>query len=119
MENKRLGVIEGEFADLVWDKAPIPMTDLLKECEQKFAWKRTTTYTVLKRLSEKGLFENKDGVVDVKMTREDFYAVQSERFVQETFGGSLPSFLAAFTAKKKLSKEVIEEIKRIIEMEEE
>ncbi len=115
MEEYSLGTIEGRFADIIWEKEPISTNELIKICEQEFGWKRTTTYTVLKRLSQKGIFQNNRGTVSSLLSKQDFYARQSEQYVENSFGGSLPGFLAAFTRRKKLSKEEIENLKKIIE----
>ena len=114
-EDYGLGALEKRFADIIWEKAPFPMSELIKICEKEFSWKRTTTYTVLKKLSNRGLFENVNGTVEIRMEKEEFYARQSEEYIRESFGGSLPGFLTAFTSRKKLSKEEIEELKAIIE----
>lgn len=115
MEQYILGNIEGRFADLIWKNEPISTADLIKLCEKKLGWKRTTMYTVLKKLSDRGLFENNNGTVASVISRQEFYARQSEQYVENSFQGSLPSFLAAFTSRKKLSDKEIEELKRIIE----
>lgn len=115
MEEYSLGTIEGRFADIIWEKEPIATNELIKICEQEFGWKRTTTYTVLKRLNQKGIFGNDGGIVTSLISKQDFYARQSEQYVENSFGGSLPGFLAAFTRRKKLSKEDIEDLKKIIE----
>lgn len=114
MTDTKLGIIESKFADLIWDHQPVSTSELIKLCEKEFEWKRTTTYTVLKRLSEKGLFENENGTVKALMSREEFYSLKTETFVNESFGGSLPAFLAAFTSRKKLSGEEVDEIKKLI-----
>lgn len=115
MEQYILGNIEGRFADLIWKNEPISTADLIKLCEKELGWKRTTMYTVLKKLSDRGLFENNNGTVASVISRQEFYARQSEQYVENSFQGSLPSFLAAFTSRKKLSDKEIEELKRIIE----
>lgn len=115
MEEYTLGAIESRFADLIWSLEPVSTNTLLKRCEELFHWKRSTTYTVLKRLSQKGLFQNQDGIVTSLLSRKEFYARQSEQYIEESFGGSLPGFLAAFTSRKKLSRKEIEELKKIIE----
>ena len=89
--------------------------EIVRLAAKEFDWKRTTTYTVLKRLSEKGLFQNDNGTVTSLISRDEFYAGQSEKFVNETFNGSLQMFLAAFTSRKKLTKKEINEIKKMIE----
>lgn len=110
-----LGVVEAKFADLIWDKAPFKMSELLADCEEEFGWKRTTTYTVIKRLEKKGLFKNEGGMVTAIISKDEFYSNQCTEFVEDNFAGSLPSFIAAFTAKKNLSEQEIVEIKKIIE----
>lgn len=115
MENRKLGCVELHFADLIWENAPISSGELVKLCAEKLEWKKSTTYTVLKKLCEQGLFENKDGMVSVLVSRQDYTAAQSEKFVEENFEGSLPAFLAAFTAHKSLSEQEIAELRRMIE----
>ncbi len=110
-----LGEVQARFADIVWANAPIASGKLAKICERELDWKRPTTYTVLRKLCEKGLFENDDGLVKVKITREQFYSERSEQFVAESFSGSLPAFIAAFTARKPLSDAEADEILRMIE----
>lgn len=115
MNEVRLGAIESRFADIVWERAPLTTAELIKLCEAEFGWKRTTTYTVLKRLSERGIFKNDGGTVTVIISKDDFYSMQSERVVNESFGGSLPAFIAAFTSRQNLSEKEIAEIRSIIE----
>lgn len=115
MEEYTLGIVEGKFADIVWEHAPLSTAELVKLCGEDLGWKRTTTYTVLKKLSERGIFENQNGTVVVLVPREDFYAKQSEQYVQRSFGGSLPGFLAAFTSRKKLTEKEVAELQRIID----
>lgn len=114
MDNIQIGVIEARFADIIWKNEPVSSTQLVKECEKTLGWKKSTTFTVLKRLCEKGLFINNNGSVSSLISKEDFYAMQSSRFVEESFSGSLPGFLAAFTANKKLSNEDIAYLKKLI-----
>lgn len=115
MPEYRLGEVEMQFASLIWEREPIPSGELVKLCEKELNWKKSTTYTCLKRLCEKGIFRNENGVVTSVFTKEEFAAKQSEQFVSETFKGSLPSFIAAFCSRKKLSREEIEALKKIIE----
>jgi predicted transcriptional regulator len=114
MQMIELGEVQAKFADIVWAHAPIPSGTLAKICERELNWKRPTTYTVLRKLCEKGLFTNTDGLVQVKITREQFYSSMSEQFVEESFSGSLPAFIAAFTAKKPLTNAEADEIMRMI-----
>lgn len=115
MEERKLGAVELHFAELIWQNAPITSGELVHLCARELEWKKSTTYTVLKKLCRQGLFENRDGVVHVLISREDYSAMQSRRFVEENFAGSLPAFLAAFTARKPLSAAQIEELRRMID----
>jgi len=115
MTEMKLGVVEAKFADIIWSNEPLRPGELVKLAEAELNWKRTTTFTILKRLCEKGIFQNQDRIVTSIISREEFYALQSERFVNDTFEGSLPAFLAAFGTRKKLSEEEVEELKKVIE----
>lgn len=115
MDKYKLGDMETKFADLIWTNAPVPSGELVRLCENEFRWKKSTTYTMLKRLCGRGLFQNSQGVVTPLLSKEDFTAAQSESFVEETFSGSLPQFLAAFTRRKRLSAAEVEEIQRFID----
>ena len=115
MADMRLGPVESRFADLIWNGEPITSTELVRLAERELEWKKSTTYTVLKRLCEKGIFQNEGGVVTSRLSREEFTARQSEQFVEETFSGSLPAFLTAFTRRKKLTEEEIDQLQRLIE----
>ena len=114
MKDLQLGVIETKFAEIIWENEPVNSTQLVRIAEKQLEWKKSTTYTVLKRLCEKGLFENNQGVVQSKIKKGEFYSLQSERFVDETFKGSLPAFFAAFTGRRKLTKTEIDELKRMV-----
>lgn len=114
MKDLRLTEMEGRFAELIWDHEPIPSGNLVKLCESELNWKKSTTYTMLKRLEAKEIFENDNGVVGSLIKKDDFYAEQSNAFVKETFGGSLPKFLAAFTKSRKLSDSEIDDVLRLI-----
>ncbi len=115
MTDARLGAIETRFADLIWENEPISSGELVKICEKELNWKKSTTYTILRRLCERGIFQNNNGTVTSLISKSDFYAMQSERFVEETFEGSLPKFLTAFATRKKLSEKEIEELQRFID----
>ena len=115
MEKYKLGEMETAFAEIIWKNAPVASGELVKICEKELSWKKSTTYTMLKRLCQRGIFENDNGVVKVLISKEEFKAAQSEQFVEETFGGSLPMFLTAFTKRNKLSAKEIEEIKNLID----
>ncbi len=114
-----MGTIETSFAELIWTHEPITSTELVKLCAEKLDWKKSTTYTVLRRLCDKGIFVNRDGAVSSLMSREEYFARRSENFVEETFEGSLPAFLAAFTLRKKLNAEEAAALRRMIDEYEE
>jgi predicted transcriptional regulator len=111
----KLGAMETRFAELMWDNEPISSGELVKLCEKELAWKKSTTYTMLRRLCERGIFQNSGGIVTSLMSRQELNALQSERFVEQTFDGSLPQFLAAFTLRKKLSPKEIDELQKLID----
>ena len=115
MTDFRRGAVETRFADLIWDNEPLSSGELVKLCEQELKWKKSTTYTILRRLCERGIFRNENGTVSSMMSKNEFNAVQSEKFVEETFDGSLPKFLAAFSMQKKLSEKEIEELQKFID----
>jgi len=115
MREYRLTDSETKFADIIWANAPLKSSDLVKLCERELGWKKSTTYTMLKRLEDKGIFNNENGVVVALIEKEDFYAEQSRQYVAEAFEGSLPRFVAAFTRRKKLSAKEIEELRRLID----
>ena len=113
--NLQLGVMESRFAELIWQNAPIPSGELIKICEAEFGWKKSTTYTMLRRLCEKGLFINHNGQVSAQMSQQDFQQAKSQQFVQENFNGSLPRFLVAFGGQKGLSQQEITELEHLID----
>ena len=115
MSEYKLGAIESRFADLIWQNEPLTSTELVKLAERELNWKKSTTYTVLKRLCERGMFQNQNGTVTSLISKQEFYALQSEKFVEDTFSGSLPAFLAAFTTRKKLSEEEIDQLQKLID----
>jgi predicted transcriptional regulator len=115
MSDKTLGAVEARFADIIWQREPISSGELVRLCEQELNWKKSTTYTVLRRLCEREIFQNTDGVVTSLISKKEFYAQKSTSFVEEHFSGSLPAFFAAFTARKKLSAKEIAELELLIE----
>ena len=115
MAEIQLGAVEARFADIIWERGPVTSTELIKLAAAKLTWKRTTTHTVLRRLCDKGLFQNNNGVVTSLLSRQEFYALHSKKYVDETFAGSLPAFLVAFTSEKKLTAEEITEIRKLID----
>lgn len=115
MNELKPGSAEAKFAEIIWENEPLTSAELSRLSEQVLGWQKTTSFTVLKRLCNKGIFQNKKGTVSSLISREDYRSAQSEEFVEKTFHGSLPAFLAAFTSRKKLSPEEIAEIRRMIE----
>ena len=115
MTDLQMGTVESRFADMIWQNEPITASELAKRATDALGWKKTTSYTVLKRLCDKGIFQNEGGVVTSRIARVDYYALQSERFVEEQFEGSLPAFLAAFTSRKGLSEQELEALRRMID----
>lgn len=111
----QLGVIEARYADMIWERVPVTSSELVKLTAETFHWKRTTAHNVLRRLCDKGLFRNDSGTVTAVISREDFYAMQSRKYVEDSFAGSLPAFIAAFTKGKPLTEKEAEEIRRLID----
>ena len=114
MSDFRLAPVQAKFADIIWRHVPIPSPELVKICEKELNWKKPTTYTELRRLCDRGLFKNEKALVTALITRDEFYANHSRQYVTETFGGSLPKFLAAFISGSKLTDKQVQEIERII-----
>ena len=119
MNEMKLGLVEAKFADIIWENEPMTTKQLVQLCEQELNWKRTTTYTVLKKLCDRGIFKTENSEVTVLISKDEFYAIQSEKFVEETFQGSLPAFIAAFSKRKSLSSKEIQEIRKMIDQLEE
>lgn len=119
MREYKLAEGEARFAELIWQKGPIASPELVKLCEKEFQWKKSTTYTVLKKLCDRGIFQNEKAVVTSLISKEEFYGYKSRKFVEESFGGSIPRFLTAFMGGKKLTKEQAAEIRELIDSFEE
>lgn len=119
MSDYQMGAVEARFADIIWENEPISSTELCRKSERVLNWKKSTTYTVLKRLCEKGVFQNNKGTVTSLISRQEFTSAQSEKFVEEAFDGSLPAFLAAFTARKKLTQDEVRALRKMVEEYEE
>lgn len=115
MAKYKLGEMETAFAELIWGNEPVSSSRLVELCGEELNWKKSTTYTVLRRLCQRGIFQNQGGRVTSLLSREEFFARRSEEFVDESFGGSLPKFLAAFTSGKTLTGAEIEELQRFID----
>lgn len=110
-----LGEIQEKFAQIIWENEPVASGELVKIAEGILGWKKSTTYTVLRKLCGKGLFQNVDGIVTSVLSKEEFDAAKSFKFVDDNFAGLLPSFIAAFASKKKLSKKEVDEIQIMID----
>ena len=115
MHDYQMGLAESRFADMIWEQEPTTAAELAKLGAEQLQWKKTTCYTVLKRLCDKGIFRNEGGAVSSVLSRAEFYGKKSEQFVEESFQGSLPSFLAAFSSQKRLSAEDVAQLRRMIE----
>lgn len=111
---KEMTETEERLAKLLWECVPISSAELVRLGEQEMLWKKSTTYTMLKRLERKGVFRNQNGQIQAVISQEDYFAGQSRRFVEDTFEGSLPRFLTAFTRKERLRPEEVEELRQLI-----
>ncbi len=114
-KSMQMGDLERRFADIIWENEPISSSELSKISEELLGWKKTTSFTVLHRLQEKGIFKNVRGIVTSLMSKEEFKAIQSEQFVTDQFEGSLPAFIAAFSSRQSLTEEDVRELKKIID----
>ena len=119
MGDLQMGAVESRFADIIWENEPISSSDLAKKAEALLNWKKTTSFTVLKRLCDKGIFKNERGTVTSLISRGEFFSIQSEQFVEDNFNGSLPAFFAAFTSRNKLTQKEADELRRMISSYEE
>ncbi|MCR4584582.1 MAG: BlaI/MecI/CopY family transcriptional regulator [Lachnospiraceae bacterium] len=115
MSEIELANVQERFADIVWANEPVASGDLVKVCAEELNWKKPTTYTVLRKLCEKGLLQNEDGMVTSLISKEEFYSAKSEQIVEDSYEGSLPAFIAAFTSRRKLSKKEVDEIQKMID----
>ena len=115
METPKIFESEYRFCEILWDNEPVSSSELVRLCNEKLEWKKSTTYTVIKRLTERGVIKSEDAIVTSLYSREEIQAAESAEVVERSFAGSLPSFIAAFTKNKQLSKEEIAEIQAIID----
>jgi len=115
MGEYKLGEVESIFADIIWSNEPLSSGRLAQLAEERLGWKRTTTYTILKRLCDREIFRNQGGTVISMVSRDEFYAMQSEKFVQDHFSGSVPAFLAAFGSRRKLDQDQLDQLQKIID----
>ncbi|MFS0725778.1 BlaI/MecI/CopY family transcriptional regulator [Paenibacillus sp. 1P07SE] len=115
MNHLKLCESDYRFMLVVWESEPLPSGQLVALCADRLGWKKPTTYTVLRKLCEKGLVQNVDTIVSALVPKEQVQAYESEYFLERTFGGSLPQFLASFFGNKRLSQKEAEELKRLID----
>lgn len=115
MNTPKIFESEYKFCLILWGHEPITMSDLVKRCAEKLDWKRTTTYTVVKRLGERGVLKNEDGVIISRVSKAQAQAAEIDELVEKKFDGSLPAFIAAFTRKQKLSREELDELQAMID----
>ena len=115
MMNLELGIVQERFADIVWANEPLSSGELVKICEKELNWKKPTTYTVLRKLCEKGLLKNESGTVSSIVSREAFYSAKSAQIIEDSFEGSLPAFIASFISRKNLTAKEAEEIQTMID----
>lgn len=119
MDNLKLCESDYRFMTVIWDHQPLPSGQLAKICAERLGWKKTTTYTTLKKLCERGFAQNVDTIVSALVPREAVQAQASERFVEQTFAGSLPQFLVSFLGGKTISPQEAAELKLLIERHQE
>ena len=115
MNTPKIHESEYRFCLILWEHEPVTTVELVRLCQQQLEWKRTTTYTVIKRLSERGMLQNEDGVITSLVSKEEAQASEIDELVEKRFGGSLPSFLAAFTRHQKLSEKELDEVQQMID----
>jgi len=119
MNDYNLTAAEEKLAEIIWQNAPIASPQLVDIAYKQLDWKKSTTYTVLRRLCDKGIFNNASAMVTIALTHEDLLARQSRQFVADTFSGSLPGFIAAFVGSAKLSSKEADELMKLIESHQE
>lgn len=115
METPKVYESEYRFCRILWDNEPVRSTELVKLCREKLGWSKATTYTVIRRLSERGVLKNENAVVTSLISREELEIAEIDELMDKRFNGSLPAFVAAFTRQQNLSEKQMEEIMRIIE----
>ena len=115
METPKIFESEYRFCEILWENEPVSSSELVRLCNERLEWKNSTTYTVIRRLSERGVLKSEGAVVTSLVSKEDVQSAESAEVVERTFSGSLPSFIAAFARKKNLSKQEVDEIQKIID----
>lgn len=115
MELPKIHESEYRFCLILWEHEPVTAVELAKLCQERLGWKRTTTYTVIKRLGERGVLKNENGTVISLVSKEDVQACEIDELVEKKFEGSLPAFVAAFTKRQTLSEQELDEVQRMID----
>lgn len=115
MDELKLCESDYRFMNVIWENEPLPSRELVELCARELGWKKSTTYTTLKKLCGKGFAKNEGSVVSSRIPRDQVRAYESERFLDRAFDGSLPAFLAAFTSRKKLTEEDIAQLQKLID----
>ena len=115
MDTPKVYESEYRFCLILWEHEPIRSSELVKLCKEQLGWKPTTTYTVIKRLSERGILKNENTVVSALVSKDEVQAAEIDELVEKKFGGSLPAFVAAFTRHQRISREEIDEVQRMID----
>ncbi len=115
METPKIFESEYRFCEILWENEPVSSSELVRLCNEQLEWKKSTTYTVIRRLSERGVLKSENAVVTSLVSKEEILSAESAEVVEKTFSGSLPSFIAAFTRKKPLTQKEIDEIQQIID----
>lgn len=114
MSDYKMGKIELQFATIIWENEPVKSSRLVQLAQESLDWKKSTTYTVLKKLSEKGYFQNDNGIVTSKICKDEYFSLQVQGILNEGFNGSLPKFIAAFTKSNNYSEKEIDELLKLI-----
>ncbi len=115
MEIPKIHESEYRFCLILWEHEPVTAVELVKLCQNQLGWKRTTTYTVIKRLSERGVLKSTEGIIASIVSKEEAQAWEIDELVEKKFEGSLPAFIAAFTKRQTLSEKELEEVQRMID----
>lgn len=115
METPKIFESEYRFCRILWEHEPIKSKELVKLCQEQLGWKPTTTYTVIKRLSERGVVKNENTVVFALVSQEEVQAAQVDEMMEKTFDGSLPAFIAALSRNRKVSPEEIDQVQAMID----
>ena len=115
METPKIFESEYRFCLIMWEHEPVTTSELVKLCQEQLGWKRTTTYTVIKRLGERGILKNEDGLVTSLVSKEAAQAREINELVEEKFQGSLPAFISAFTKRQDISSKELDEVQRMID----